>query len=79
MKLIPVYDSDNVRRRTHHNLQNTILEFMESASDTSPVSVDHDEYTYTYSLANGLRRAVKHLNVDILVIQRQGKVYLIKP
>lgn len=81
MKLIPVYDSatrEIVRKRTYRKLQNIILEFQESTSDTSLVSVDPNEYTHAGSLSGGLRRAAKRLNVNVLVIQRQSKVYLIK-
>ena len=81
MKLIPVYDSAtraDVRKRTYHKRQNVILEFMESTSDTSLVSVDPNEYTHMGSLTGGLRRAAKRLNVNVLVIQHQSKVYLIK-
>ena len=81
MKLIPVRDSatrEIVRKRTYHKLQNIILEFQESTSDTSLVSVDSNEYTHAGALSGGLRRAAKRLNVNVLVIQRQSKVYLIK-
>lgn len=81
MKLIPVYDAatrEKVRKRTYHKLQNIILEFQESTSDTSLVSIDPEEYTHPGSLSGGLARAAKRLNVDVLVVQRKGKVYLLK-
>ena len=81
MKLIPVHDSatrESVRKRAYHKLQNNILKFQESTSDTSLVFVDPAEYTQPGSLSGGLRRAAQRLNANVLVIQLQGKVYLIK-
>ena len=81
MKLIPVCDSDAreiMRKRAYHKLQNIILEFQESTSDISLVSVDPNEYTQAGALSGGLRRAAKRLNVNVQVIQSEGKVYLTK-
>lgn len=81
MKLIPVHDvatREKVRKRAHRKLQNIILEFQESTSDTSLVSCDPEEYASASSLSGGLARAVRRLRVDVLVVQRKGKVYLIK-
>lgn len=81
MKLIPVYDAATrrkVRTRTNNKLQNIILEFMKSTSDTSLVSADPDEYTQMGSLSGGLRRAAKRLNINVTVVQLKNKVYLMK-
>ena len=81
MKLIPVHDVETrkeVRKRAYHKLQNIILEFQESTSDTSLVYFDPEEYTNISSLSGGLARAARRLRVDVLVVQRKGKVYLVK-
>ena len=81
MTLVPVDPKDIPMfsaRHAHCKAMRTIEEFMRSEHKAVQLKYDAEEYASVASILSVYSRAVRRMNVDCVVMSRQGKVYLIK-
>lgn len=62
--------------RNNHSLKAIILDFYNSTDDYAEVEFDSGEYISSMSLYDGLKKAVKSLELPVQVTMIQGGVYL---
>lgn len=81
MTLVPV-DPKTISmpstRHYHCKAMRTIEEFMRSEHEAVQLKYDTEEYASVASILSTYKKAIRRMNVDCVVMSRQGKVYLIK-
>ena len=65
-------------RHSHCKAMRAIEKFMRSEHEAVQLKYDTKEYASVNSVQSIYRRAIRRMNVDCVVLTRQGKVYLIK-